>query len=77
MAQKQIAYFSTKSRKSVPLKITDVIKEPDKVTFIAKEIPVDVKINELRFSGFRDPLVRMDVTNINYCVISEVDYASR
>lgn len=77
MPQKQIAYFSTKTRKSVPLKITSVIEDPDKVTFVAKKIPADVKAKDLRFSGFRDPLVRMDVTNIDYCVISETDHASR
>jgi|LGOV01.1.fsa_nt_gb hypothetical protein len=77
MAPKQIAYFLTKSGVSIRLKITDVIKDPNKITFVAKKVPTDIKPNELKFAGFQDPLVRMDVTNVNYSVISEVDYAGR
>jgi len=77
MAKNQIAYFFDKYEDSIPLKITSVIKDGRIVTFVAKKIPKGIKPEELDFAGFQDPLVRMDMRDMEYNVVTEMDYASR
>lgn len=77
MARNQIAYFFDKYGDSTPLKITNVIKDGRMVTFVVKKIPQGIKPEELDFAGFQDPLVHMDMRDMEYNVVTEMDYASR
>lgn len=61
----EIAYFLDKSQSSIRLKISSVIQEEKKVTFVAKKLPTGVNPDQLRFAGFRNPLIRVDTNNMN------------
>jgi len=73
LLRNEIAYFADCTGKAIRLKISSVIREGKDIAFVTKKIPNGINPDKLDFSGFRNPMIRMDVTNMNYNVITETE----